>query len=121
MDYFKNLIDACEGVVNPSEQLISALEDAKKYFDILGKVHKPLGTLVIVKEIEPNEKVNGIFVGQDEEQHYGELIAKGDNTPDYLKIGTTYFWSSIFGEALTIGGEDFFIGQYINLKAEVEI
>ncbi len=116
MDYFKRLIEAVEQ--SDKDVLFDALADAKIYYDVLSRVHKPLGGLVIIKEIEPDDKVNGIYVSLDDNQHYGILIAKGDEV-DKVVVDKIYFWVGNFGERFTFEGEDFFIGHWTHLKAEV--
>ena len=114
MDYFKNLIDAVEGCDN----IASSLTEAKQFYDVLGRMPKPLGGLVIVMEIEPNDKVNGVYISKDDNQHYGVLVSKGEEA-DKVDVNKMYFWIGNFGERFTFEGEDFFIGHWTHLKAEV--
>lgn len=92
---------------------------------------KPLGNRVLVKRLEPEEKMKGGIILPDtakKKQETASVVAigtgkkdkKGDSIPFPVRVGDKILMEKYSGQEVTINGEDFVILRADDIIAIVE-
>jgi hypothetical protein len=107
-----------EGNETVSNELLELVSDAKKYLDVINKVPSPLFSLLIVKPIEPGTIQGGVIMPDNDNQHYGVVLSKGDEVKG-IEIDEIVLWLGDAGEILTVEDEEFILMPYKELKGVI--
>jgi hypothetical protein len=120
IDHIQNLLLEADKLIADNnfitEDFLDALEKAKNYYNVKNKLPHPADLKLIVKEIETSGMENGLYVEQNENQHYGVVIDLGDDVAG-LKKDDVVVWFRTFGELLQQDGEDFRLGHCSQIEA----